>query len=291
MTLLPADKMDSKKPLPLVVAKLQRFKLHYLVEEGQHYFAVRDWLTALVDEAYALRRLRELREPDELFEQYPDDVRHKDHLAANGHTYAWEYVTDRLLYIITQDIRLTEKRRDEHPLLAEVQAYFARASAFADEVRRDPDRAIDAAMEAYRRQGKDEAWIATRMQSKVARAEFIRAFNTAFMGMLRGQHFREITNDTYVGLWERTAAQLREQLGLARSASLRDNQPRLALSYQTIVEEIVAQEIGSAEELKWEEAVRIVQRVANFIGVQAKSTSQMMGLDIATGQPLLKEGD
>jgi hypothetical protein len=76
-------------------------------------------------------------------------------------------------------------------------------------------------------------------------------------------------------------------MNLGKKASLRDNQPRLALHYQGIAEEVAAHRLGNRSELTWDEAREIVKAVAAFIGKQAKETSEWMGMDIATGNPLL----
>jgi hypothetical protein len=62
----------------------------------------------------------------------------------------------------------------------------------------------------------------------------------------------------------------------------------LALHYQGIAEEVSAQKLGQREELEWNEARQIVQEVAAFIGRQAKETSQLLQMDLATGRALLR---
>jgi hypothetical protein len=98
------------------------------------------------------------------------------------------------------------------------------------------------------------------------------------------------TNSIYNGLWGRTAAILRNEMGIKKGVSIRDNLPTIALSYLTIVEEFASQQLGQRSEITFEEAHDIVKRVAHLIGQQAKQTARNMGIDLPTGRPLLSEG-
>ena len=61
----------------------------------------------------------------------------------------------------------------------------------------------------------------------------------------------------------------------------------MALYYQGITEEAIAMRLGDRETLSWKQAQQIVQIVASAIGQQAQATSQMLGIDLATGKSLL----
>jgi hypothetical protein len=50
---------------------------------------------------------------------------------------------------------------------------------------------------------------------------------------------------------------------------------------------VAAQKLGERQEVSWSEARAIVQHIAAFIGRQAKETSSLLGMDLATGRPLL----
>jgi hypothetical protein len=184
------------------------------------------------------------------------------------------------------------------PVLDEIKRFLAAAGAFVDEVRRTPDafllsgaitpdQAIDAAIQAYRAQGKDDNWIRARLEGKIKRSQFTAALAAAVLDMLTPRHYAIATDDVYKGLWGRTAAYLKRELDLPKSASLRDHQPMLALHYQGIAEEVSAHKLGQRQELAWDEAREIVQKVAQFIGRQAQETSEMMDMDLATGKQLL----
>lgn len=218
--------------------------------------------------------------------------------ASDGKTYQRDYTDDKGLYLIAQQLRVTRAR----PVLDEIKKFLASAGAFVDEVRLDPsavvfsgaispDEAIEAVIQTYRAEGKDDRWIMARIEGKIKRGQFTAALSAAVKDTLTRHHYATATDDVYKGLWGRTAAHLKRELDLDRKASLRDHQPMMALHYQGIAEEAAAQKLGARSELSWFEAREIVQHIAQFIGKQADETSQLLGIDLATGKPLLGAGN
>lgn len=151
------------------------------------------------------------------------------------------------------------------------------------------ERAISRAEETYRKQGKDQKWIATRLHGIDERKEFTDALSK-HIADITGKHYGIATNKVYTGLWGRDAQELKNELGLKKTANLRDHQTSIALHYQGIVEEIVAHHLGEAQIVPWNSAAKIIEQVSAAIGVQAEQVSRMMGIDLATGRPLLPEG-
>lgn len=185
------------------------------------------------------------------------------------------------------------------PQLAEIQQFLAQAGVFVDEARRDPtqlleslvydnpDAALNAVIEGYKRRGKSMEWIKTRIAGKVNRIKFTAALKAA-VAEITQDHYRVATDDIYLGLWQRTAAMLKREMAIPSNKSLRDGQPMLGLSYQSITEEMIAIRLEDRQVLTWREARAIVQMVTQMIGRQAKEASEFVGYDIATGKPLLK---
>ncbi|MEP7287415.1 MAG: hypothetical protein ABI947_16785 [Chloroflexota bacterium] len=211
-----------------------------------------------------------------------DSVRKLPYRAANGRTYKGDFVAAETLYLITQRLRANTGLRDS------VLTYLAKAGVVVDEIRIDPDKAIDAAIEAYRRLGKSEAWIQTRIVSKVARLYFTAAFHKS-MRKANRSHYGIITNDVYYGLWKRSAAKVKEEMGLRAKDNLRDHQPIMALSYQLVAENLAAVGLEQRENLEFDQAQKIVKASAEHVGRQADETSRLLGKDIATDRPLLPD--
>ncbi|MBZ0282968.1 MAG: hypothetical protein K8L97_19670 [Anaerolineae bacterium] len=287
---------DDDRPLPLIVATKWNFPLAHLEVDGQLFYAVQDWLRGLTGTEEVFRIWNDIQRKGDLA-QLSDSIRRLPYLAANGKTYQMDFATDKGLYLITQHLRSIKSR----PTIAIIKKFLAESGAFVDQIRREPetvvtsgainpDKAIDAAINAYRAQGKDDRWIQARVEGKIKRHLFTAALNAAVAEVLNRRHYAIATDDIYKGLWKRTAACLKQELELPKTANLRDHQPMLALHYQGIAEEVAAKKLGDRSELLWEEARLIVKNVAAFIGEQAQATSRLLNMDIATGKPLLEDG-
>ena len=199
-----------------------------------------------------------------------------------GDTRMAEFCDDQGLYYITQFM-------PSSPTVHNVKDFLASAGVFVDAIRREPDKAVDLARDAYRMQGKSEEWIDTRLESKYKRIEFTDALKEAVGELvIQGFHYGIATNNIYDGLWKRTAEILKEQVGLSKKSSkLRDNQPRLGLMYQAIVEEICTNKLLDAgDTLPWNLIDSIVREVAMMIGKQARETGRWLDTDLATGKSL-----
>jgi len=135
-----ADDSDDSTPLPLVVAHKWGFPLATITTNDIRFYCLRDWLVGLVDADYAKRIIRQYRLPKGLFERYANSISTSLESDSMNRTQTVEYVTDELLYRITQDIRVTKARR-ESTAIAAIKDYLAKAGVFVDLVRREPDKA------------------------------------------------------------------------------------------------------------------------------------------------------
>lgn len=285
-------------PLPLLVANKWEFQQQYHQnDQGIYVYAIQDWIAGLTGASKPKQIWADLKRNHTENVHLMDSIQPLPYIASDGKTYQMDFTDDKGLYLIAQYLRATKAR----PQLSAIQKFLSEAGAFVDAVRLepetvitsgaiDPDEAIDAAIEAYHRRGKDDRWISARFAGKVKRAKFTSALKVAVYEVLTQMHYAVATDDIYLGLWGRTAAYLKDELDLPKKASLRDNQPTLALTYQGIAEEVAAQKLGDATELSWDEARTIVKQVAALIGIQAQATSHFLQVDLATGKPLLSEG-
>jgi len=288
------DSGNDDTPLPLLVAKKWGFPLAFHIVEGTYMYAIQDWLRGVFGEKDVRFIWANFQKQDHgtLFSK-----QRMDYKTSNGRTHQRDFVNDKGLYLITQYARTKTTRT----VLKEIRDFLAASGAFVDEVRLDPktvltsgaitpDQALDAAIEMYRSQGKDDEWIQTRIQSKIKRDVFIRALGQAVVEILNRLHYAIATNDIYKGLWGRTAAILRGQLDVPKNGSLRDHQPTMALHFQGIAEAAAAHELGGKEDITWKEAREIVKAMADMVRPWVDQMSARLRIDIATGAPLIGRG-
>ncbi len=287
---------DDDRPLPLIVAEKWNFNLEHTIEQEVYWYSITDWIVGLLETntIHASKIWNEVKTRSLLDTSVT--TRSISHTRKDGRKFVADYTDDKGLYLIAQHLRVNKDR----PLLKEIKVFLSKAGVFVDLVRRkpetviesgaiDPDQAIDAAIAEYKRQGKSEEWINARVFGKLKRATFTAALKQAIADITQ-EHYRIATDDIYLGLWQRTAKRLREEMSLPAKANLRDHQPLPALFYQALAEDGCARKLGEKEELTWEEARAIVQAIARLIGRQAREYGEYFGIDVATGKPLLPGG-
>lgn len=278
LTLFESAQSDTR-PLPLIIAERFGFPLQCHEVDGKCWFAVQDWIAgvARTDEPrdfwYQLqKRLKKAGvELSTWCRQLP-------YQASNGKTYKLDFATDEGLYLITQ-------RMDaETGLRNEVLRYLAKAGALTDAMRRDPDLALQIGVRGHLARGKSPEWIEERTSGMVARRVFLDAIRDA----VYNPNYAQSTNAVYVGLCNHTAAELKQALGLAESANLRDALSSIALAYIRIAEQGIAQQLNDLPELiSHEQCLVLIKRFAGIVGAQARQTSLALGRDVFTGQKLI----
>jgi hypothetical protein len=292
---------DDDRPLPeIVIGNLGGSMLH-IDRDGTRYYRVIDWVYEVLGSKAKARHnpwrdlkksiekgvenFASLENADEKGQSKGGENRNTPWIAleyeTDGGPQTSDFATDEGLYWITQHMSNRSKT------VRDVKEFLASAGVFVDKARRNPGLLIDAAVSRYQQLGKEETWIRERLEGKVSRRQFTDALTEACAEILQSWQYGAATNTIYTGLWQRTSAKLREDMNLPASKSLRDSLPGIALTYLRIAEQTAALSLGQRQELTFNEAQSIVEKVARMIGQQAEQTSQYLGIDLPTGQPLL----
>lgn len=281
---------DTTTPLPLLVARQWGFPLqHHNVDETL-YYSVQDWIMGIleVDSQFAagVWRNASTMKATCIVQKLP-------YKATNGRTYQMDFVVDETLYLLVQYVRNMEKK----PNLKAIKAYLAKAGAFADAVRINPDASFDLAAsqiekkrQAYVEQGKSEAWIETRLEGLKSRKAFTDAIKQAVTGA-DGQLYGKATNTVYSGVLGRDANAIRNELALPKHAEVRDHMHRIGLHYVGLVEAVIStklEQYGPDEPIPPMVAIELIRAISKHIGANAQDVAAMIGIDIVTGQPLLQ---
>lgn len=169
-----------------------------------------------------------------------------------------------------------------------VRQWMADAAHERLEEEANPEKAIQRGVDSFKRQGKSDAWIADRLGGIGERNAFTRSMKQHIIDLIPHIHYGQATNMVSEGLWHRDTNELRQEMGLKKSQNLRDFQTRQALHYIGIAEATIAHFLDEKQSVDWQEATKIIIAVSASIGVQADQLGKMMGMDIATGKPLLK---
>lgn len=106
--------------------------------------------------------------------------------------------------------------------------------------RQNPDLYLDKFRNAYKRKGKDDAWINERMKGVGIRKELTSTLGTHGV---QGEDFRECTNASYTGLFGMTAPAIRNVLQIDKKDSIRDNLSKTQLLALSLSESLANDDI------------------------------------------------
>jgi len=136
-------------------------------------------------------------------------------------------------------------------------------------------RSFERTIEQYRLQGKSESWIEARVQGIVTRKRFVEALTIAVLEA-PSPIYVEATENLYRGLWQRTTAELRGELKIAKTENPRDHFGEYALIYTRLAEKLASEKLGQAETVPMSLAMEIVWKVAQMMGKQAREVSESL---------------
>jgi hypothetical protein len=282
---------DDERPLPVIVAEMWKFPLRVVNDSGQWY-SIRDWISGLTGTSDPLRAWQNARKAPGM-QTFLERVRQYPY--GSGNSY---FIDDKGLYAIAINLRLVKNRT----ALPDIKDFLAKSGAFADLMRRDskaraefgatagPEAILDATVERYQKSGYDDNWIHARLEGVVTRKQFTSALKAAVLSASSDLYWKG-TEKIYSGLWKRTTAQLRGDLEISKSATVRDHFGEYALIYTRLAEKVATDKLKDAETVNEALAMEIVYAAAKMIRAQALATSQELGIDLVTEKPLLPSGN
>jgi hypothetical protein len=209
------------RPLPLIVAEKWNFPLQYHVVEGEYYYAAQDWVGGMTQAPKTARQAYHYQ-LGIIGDELSISTLQLDYKAANGKVYQLDFLTDKGLYRLTQEMRETKKS----PAVGEIKRYLASAGAFTDAARRNPEQAAQDLMSvadkrAYAKLRADgfsdaeaEEWIRVR-RKQIASTNSLR--DTWKARGARGKDYAKLTNRVTEVATGRTATHHKQVLKVDNS--------------------------------------------------------------------------
>ncbi|MEP7284233.1 MAG: hypothetical protein ABI947_00535 [Chloroflexota bacterium] len=288
---------NEKRPLPLIVAMQWNFILDSRSHDKGSMYNIQEWIKGISSNQNPSRVWSDLKRSNIIHDELYDSIVKFSVKGINNKTYQVEFGTDEVLYFIAAHLRVTSQ---SGKALEQIKEYLAKAGVLVDVLRRDsvartkvaatgdPEALIGAAIDQYRKAGRDDRWIQARIEGVVTRKQFTSALSTA-VRYASPYLFSTGTNKIYKGLWDRTTAQLRGDLNLKPKDNVRDGFGEFALIYTRLAEKVATTRLEGEDEYVSEKvAMEIIHEAARLIYKQAQETSQALGIDLVTERPLLQ---
>lgn len=207
------------------VALFKNNVVRRVMHNGQWHYSVIDVVRSLTDSGHARTywgKIKERSFKDES-QMFPIWVQLKLD-GPDGKKYKTDCATRENIWLIIQEI--------PSPKAMQFKKWFARVFEERIEEEIDPSKAINRGIETYRKQGYSEKWIRTRVDKVIpARNKLTSSWHRR--GINNSNEYAALTNTLHKETFGCKVKDHKEQLGLKKKESLRDNLNRkelLALS-------------------------------------------------------------
>lgn len=281
------------KPLPEQIADggkdWQAFDLQWYDVDGKRYYAVQDWLRGVALTENPAQFWRELKKRAENLHkvQLSTSCLQLPYLAKDGKKYRMDFAPAETLYQIAQYMDSATGIRNK------ILKYLAKAGVKLDEMRISGQAAQlpyadQRLLNAKADQGVDaEAFLKVAKDGRVTRKAVTDSLKQVVFEALNGQHYSRATNATY-GMFDKTAKQISDATGFknARDGLTVEGRALLTAAEATI-DRLLQNE---PEKISFQRAIEIITKVAGAYRFSVEQVESLLGLDLATGKPLLPKG-
>jgi hypothetical protein len=151
-------------------------------------------------------------------------------------------------------------------------------------VQRAQQRFIDAKVQQGMSEGDAIAFLQQVQDGRIKRNEWTEALKTAVIGAI---NYGQATNTEYVTLFGQTAKDIREATGFQNA---RDGMTYEARTILSAVEFSLSRLFRQREHLTFQEALNIIRDVCAAYRVSVANVEALLGIELATGKPLLQAG-
>lgn len=171
----------------------------------------------------------------------------------------------------------------------DVKDWLAQVGAERLEEEANPDKGLENSLkrfvDAKVRQGfsSDAAlkFAQLAVDGRIVRNALTDALKACVVGTI---HFGTATNTEYMGMFGKNAEQIRQATGFKNA---RDGMTIEGRAMVTAAEHTITRLLGERESLTFNEAIEVIRLVAKHYRFSVESVQELIGIDLATGQPLL----
>jgi hypothetical protein len=233
------DSGDDNTPFPLFIAKRFDFPLAYHERGDELYYAIQDWARGLTGEKDVRSFIYTMEK--RIYERISSRTLLLPYISSDKKVHKRKYTTATNLILIMDYLRNLPNR----PILAETRRLFAKRLAYKPIISYKPAKTffeydfdqLDLDIEdwvsddfLYYRMTQEEFLYYDRyFRERFYRRHILDNFFGITKDQIKPEYYDLITNDIYKGLWKRSPATLKFQMGATSLHSVRMLMPRLGL--------------------------------------------------------------
>ena len=280
LALFDANDYNDNRPAPERVASAHGFALAYHEDtdgDPEHrWYAVQDWIAGVAHASEPRKFLTALKSRlKKAGFELSTSCRQLPYLASNSKKYKTDHAQAETLYLITQRMDANTPLRDA------ILRYLAKAGVRLDQYRRDPEKMVNDAITAFKRQGKDDEWIETRFKA----IDTFKALTSTIQRLCDSPRYGDLINTEYMELFGSTAAELQRILN---TKSVRNSLPALQLSYVETAERAIKTIIQHKDRMSNPQLIAAFVSAVRPLGVSLEDVCRQVGIDRVTGLPLIE---
>jgi KilA-N domain len=127
----------------------------------------------------------------------------------------------------------------------------------------DPEKGVNRAIKNWKRQGKTDKWIQTRLETKQVRHQFTSTLQEH--GVSQPLQYANCTNAINKQVLGGTAKEIRQTLGLTQNANLRDNLSRVQVAALGLAEALAEEDIEENQRYGFKQCLQSCDDAGNKV--------------------------
>lgn len=289
LSLFDQNTIDDERPLPLIVAEQWDFPLAYHSTNTGIVYSIIDWMAGIgsSDLLATQRHYQNIGKRFNILKMVMSYV-----MQYNGETITTDFTDDHGLYRIAEDMRVTKKR----PALKAIKDYLAESGVFADEVRRNPEKAIEQ-IESYagmKRKRQIDRYVnagygdhpeVKRLQMRDTNIATFKSLKQSIARVCENPQWGRLINAEYEDLFGEVTSTLK---ALLETDNIRDALQMPQLTALTFAEQGLKVILDNRREMSNDDIRRAIEMTFVLIGQTLREICTYAGVNPITNQALLE---
>jgi len=282
-------------PAPVRASEKWDFPLQYhIMDDGSYYYSAHDWLRALLGDDENIGQIWTDFKRNSAKNQYMDSIQTLKYLSSDNKKYNRDFVTDTVLYLVSQYLR----NKSDRPLLHTLRDFIAQSTSTMDDLLRHPEKMLSVAQSRMLQdiERHDKAGLGNRpeiilLKSKLEATQTLAELKSSITKILAmtSKDWQNFHSAEIQALLGSTIAQLKKARDVKTSA--RDSLNAFELNSLVYAERQTMAILSIQGTIDPQKLIDTVHLIFTPIGENLRALLETIGIDVLTGKPLLGSGE